>query len=286
MSIEISPSSFEFSELHQRMQFYIDEEILSCCATLIMRGTEVLDYKTYGFMDLESKRPLMNDAIYRMYSNTKLVTSVALMMLWERGDFQLDDPLERFMPNFKDMKVLRSGAKSPEDVAPADQKISIRHCLSHTAGFSYGFIEPNSIIDKAYADGGLSVISDGSVSLEDFCDRLSRLPLAYEPGSSWRYSVATDVCARLVEVLSGKAFDEFLRENIFLPLGMGDTDFWVPKDKTDRFITQYAPMDLFDPMKPGLVKQDDPITGEYSTRELFSVVGVGLSLLCQIIWHF
>ena len=276
MSIEISPSSFEFSELHQRMQFYIDEEILPCCATLIMRGTEVLDYKTYGFMDLESKRPLMDDAIYRMYSNTKLVTSVALMMLWERGDFQLDDPLERFMPNFKDMKVLRSGAKSPEDVAPADQKISIRHCLSHTAGFSYGFIEPNSIIDKAYADGGLSVISDGSVSLEDFCDRLSGLPLAYEPGSSWRYSVATDVCARLVEVLSGKAFDEFLRENIFLPLGMGDTDFWVPKDKTDRFITQYAPMDLFDPMKPGLVKQDDPITGEYSTKRAFLSGGGGL----------
>ena len=129
MSIEISPSSFEFSELHQRMQFYIDEGILSCCATLIMRGTEVLDYKTYGFMDLESKRPLMNDAIYSMYSNTKLVTSVALMMLWERGDFQLDDPLERFMPNFKDMEVLRSGAKSPADVAPADQKISIKHCF-------------------------------------------------------------------------------------------------------------------------------------------------------------
>ena len=86
MSIEISSSSIEFSELHQRMQFYIDEEILSCCATLIMQGTEVLDYKTYGFMDLESKRPLMDDAIYRMYSNTKLVTSVALMMLWAPAD--------------------------------------------------------------------------------------------------------------------------------------------------------------------------------------------------------
>ena len=84
------------------------------------------------------------------------------------------------------------------------------------------------------------MISDGSVSLEDFCDRLSRLPLAYEPGSSWRYSVATDVCARLVEIISGKAFDEFLREDIFLPLGMLDTDFWVPEDKTDRFITQLS----------------------------------------------
>ena len=191
------------------------------------------------------------------------------MMLWERGAFQIDDPLERFMPNFKDMKVLRSGTKPPENMAPADQKISIRHCLSHTAGFSYDCIEPNSIIDKAYADGGLSVISDGSVSLEDFCDRLSRLPLAYEPGSSWRYSVATDVCARLVEVLSGKAFDKFLRENIILPLGMGDKGFWVPKDKTDRFTAQHAPIYLFDPIKPCLVKQDDPITGEYSTKRAF-----------------
>ena len=106
-------------------------------------------------------------------------------------------------------------------------------------------------IDQAYLQGGLNVLADSSIELEEFCDRVARLPLAYEPGTSWRYSVATDVCARLVEVLSGMAFDEFLQQRIFEPLGMPDTDFWVPPEKASRFITQYSPTDLFDPMKPG-----------------------------------
>ncbi len=141
--------------------------------------------------------------------------------------------------------------------------------MSHTAGFSYDFIESNSIIDKAYADGGLSVISDGRVSLEDLCDRLSRLPLAFEPGSSCWYSVATNVCARLVEVLLGQALDEFLRENNLQPLGIGDTDLWVPEDKTDRFVTQYAPVNLLDPIKPGLTKHNELIAEEYNTKRAF-----------------
>lgn len=253
------------------MQWYIDEEILSCCNTLVMRGTDVLDFRTFGYMDLESKRPLTEDAIYRMHSNTKLVTSIAAMMLHERGAFDLDDPVAKYLPEFGDMQVLKEDAKDATDVEPARTDMLIRHILSHSAGLSYGFIEPASLIDQAYAASGLDILSDFSQTLEDVCEKLGELPLAYHPGEKWRYSFATDVTARLIEVVSGQTFDEFLRENIFEPLKMADTDFWVPPEKQERFTTMYAPVDLFEPMKGGLVKADDPHTGSYSQpRNLLS----------------
>ena len=266
----------DFSPVHERMRSYVDQEILSCCSTLVMRGTDILDYRTFGYMDLESREPLRADAIYRMYSNTKIVTSVALMQLYEQGHFQLDDALSKFIPAFADMTVLRPDASSAEDVEPARSEILIRHILSHSAGLSYGFIEPESVVDQAYLTGGLNVLSDFSVDLEEFCDRAARLPLAYHPGTDWRYSVATDVCARLVEVISGQKFDDYLKQHIFSPLGMVDTDFFVPADKADRFITMYAPTDLLDPMKPGLVKVDDPRTGSYNTPRPLLSGGGGL----------
>lgn len=274
--MDIKATSLDFTPMHERMAAYVDQNILSCCATLIMKGQEIIDYKTFGYMDLESKEPLRSDAIYRMYSNTKLVTSVALMMLYEEGLFDLDDPLAKYMPQFDGLSVLKPDAKTAEDTVEAQQLILIRHILSHSAGFSYGFIEPNSAIDQAYLQGGLNVLADSSIDLEEFCDRVARLPLAYEPGTSWRYSVATDVCARLVEVLSGQKFDEFLQQRIFAPLDMADTGFWVPPEKTHRFITQYAPTDLFDPMKPGLVKADDPVSGQYNKLRALLSGGGGL----------
>ena len=274
--MDIKATSLDFTPMHKQMAAYVDQNILSCCATLIMKGQEIIDYKTFGYMDLESKEPLRSDAIYRMYSNTKLVTSVALMMLYEEGLFDLDDPLAKYMPQFDGLSVLKPDAKTAEDTVEAQQLILIRHILSHSAGFSYGFIEPNSVIDQAYLQGGLNVLADSSIDLEEFCDRVARLPLAYEPGTSWRYSVATDVCARLVEVLSGQKFDEFLQQRVFAPLDMVDTGFWVPPEKTHRFITQYAPTDFLDPMKPGLVKADDPVSGQYNKLRALLSGGGGL----------
>ncbi len=258
------------------MRSYVERDILSCCSTIVMRGTEVLDYTTMGYMDLESKTPLRKEAIYRMYSNTKIVTSVGLMMLFEEGKFALDDELAKFLPEFGDPRVLRAEAKSAEDVQAADKPILIRHILSHSAGLSYGFIEPESVVDQAYNAGGLNVLGRSEIDLEEFCHRAGKLPLAYEPGTNWRYSVATDVCARLVEVLSGQKFDAFLKARIFVPLGMVDTDFWVPPEKANRFITMYAPTDLLDPMKPGLVKADDPFSGQYNEAPVMQSGGGGL----------
>ncbi|MFV2089601.1 MAG: serine hydrolase domain-containing protein [Pseudomonadales bacterium] len=258
------------------MQWYVDQEILSCANTLILRGTEVVDFARFGYMDLESKRPLIEDAIYRMYSNTKIVTSVALMQLFEQGRFALEDPLGDYLPAFQNMQVLKAGAISVEDTEPVSEPVRVRHILSHSAGLSYGFIEPESVVDRSYAQAGIDVLNDFSITLEGLCDKLGALPLAYQPGTQWRYSFATDVAARLVEVLSNARFDDYLVANIFEPLGMVDTDFWVPPEKCDRFVTMYAPTDLLDPMKPGLVKVDDPHEGTYTAERAFLSGGGGL----------
>ena len=258
------------------MQWYVDQNILSCCNTLVMRGTDVLDFKTFGYMDLQSKEPLKPDAIYRMYSSTKLITSAALMMLFEEGRVGLDDPLSDYLPGFAEPMVLKADAQSVDDVEAAHSEIVIRQVLSHSAGFSYGFIEPDSVIDKAYASRGIGALDRSDVTLEGLCDALATLPLAYQPGSYWRYSFATDVVARLIEVISGMGFDAFLKARIFDPLGMVDTDFWVPADKADRLVTMYAPEDVLQPMQGGLVKADDNREGIYNQPRAMLSGGGGL----------
>ncbi len=274
--MNIIETDIDFNPLHERMASYVEQNILSCVNTLIMRGTEVLDFHTAGYMDLESRTPLRQDAIYRMYSNTKIVTSVALMQLYEQGRFALDDPLGKFLPEFADMRVLDDNASSIDDAHEAKEPIRVRHVLSHSAGLSYGFIEPESVIDQGYLASDLNPLGSADFTLEELCAKLGQMPLAYEPGSDWRYSLATDVCARLVEVLSGLPFDAYLDAHIFAPLNMVDTGFYVPEDKHERLVTMYAPVDLLDPMKPGLNKADDPRTGEYSRPRRFLSGGGGL----------
>ncbi len=258
------------------MQWYVSQNLLSCINTLVMRGTDVLDFRTFGYMDLESKRPLADDAIYRMYSNTKIVTSVAAMQLFEQGRFTLDTPLSAIIPAFADLRVLKADAKEATDVIAANQPILMRHILSHSAGLSYGFIEPGSVIDRSYIAAKINALGGDEPTLEELCDKLAKLPLAYEPGTQWRYSFATDVVARVVEVLSGKSFDRYLDDHIFKPLGMGDTGFHVPTEKMSRFVSMYAPVDLFDPMKPGMNKAEDPATGPYSRPRRMLSGGGGL----------
>ena len=266
----------DFSPLHERMQWYVDQNILSCCNTLVMRGTDVLDFKTFGYMDLESEEPLREDAIYRMYSSTKLITSVGLMMLFEEGRIGLDDCLSDYLPGFAQPMVLKADAQSVDDVEPARSEILIRQVLSHSAGFSYGFIEPDSVVDKAYAACDLNPLGRWNVTLEGLCDTLATMPLAYHPGTFWRYSYATDVVARLIEVISGMGFDAFLTSRIFDPLGMVDTDFWVAEDKVERFVTLYAPVDVLKPMAGGLVKADDNREGTYNQPRTLLSGGGGL----------
>ena len=165
--IEVIDSEFDCSEIEERMQSYIDSGILSCCSTLLMKGSEVVDYRTFGFMDLEDKHPLRKDASYRVYSNTKIVTSVALMSLYDEGAFELTDPLSKFISSFSDMTVLKPGAQSAKDIEISSSPIRMNHLLSHSAGLSYGFIEPNSIIDQIYNTSGIDALGQSSMDLEE-----------------------------------------------------------------------------------------------------------------------
>jgi len=240
------------------MQWYIDQDILPCINTLVMRGTEVLDYKCFGYMDIASKTPLREDAIYRMYSNTKLVTSVALMQLYEQGKFQLQDKLADYIPAFAAPQVLIPGATAIDQTEALQSPITIAQVLSHSAGFSYGFIEPESVIDGAYLGGGLNIFGGFNGDLAALMDKMAQFPLAYQPGTGWRYSLATDVAARLVEVLSGQRFDDYLQERLFAPLGMLDTGFYVAPEKLARLVTMAAPNNMLDPMAGGLTRMDTP----------------------------
>jgi CubicO group peptidase (beta-lactamase class C family) len=266
----------DFSAMHERMQWYVDEEILACCETVVMSGTEVVDHRRFGYMDLETNQPLREDAIYRMFSNTKIVTSVAAMMLYEEGKFSIEDPISRFLPKFAEMQVLKPGATSINEVESARTPMLIKQVMSHSSGLSYGFIEPMSVIDQAYAAAGLTLGGVSEITLEQLCDTLATLPLAYQPGAMWRYSFGTDITARIIEVISGQRFDEFLKERIFEPLGMVDTDFYVPAEKIDRLVTMYAPKVMMQPMTGGLNKADDPATGGWSQPKAMLSGGGGL----------
>lgn len=252
---------YDFGEMHRRMQWWVDEGLLPCVATVVLHGDEVVDVALFGYMDLRTKDPLRLDAIHRMYSNTKLVTSVAAMTLYERGLLDLDDPVEKYIPAFSGMRVLREGATSIDETVAAERSVTLRHLLSHTSGLSYGFDEPGSVIDRGYADAGLAYHDE---PLEDLCRRLAELPLAFQPGTAWRYSFATDVVAHLLEVVSGMSFDMVLEESIFSPLDMVDTGFYVPEENHDRLVTMYSGTDRRDHTTPAVVLADEPGSGASS----------------------
>jgi CubicO group peptidase (beta-lactamase class C family) len=239
----------------------------------VLQGQDVVDVKAYGYMDLERKYPLAENAIFRMYSNTKLITSVAAMMLVEQGRFALDDAVAQYLPQFAQPKVLRQDAATLHDVVPAAAPITIRHLMSHSAGLTYDFLEPESVLGRAYVARELR---NPQATLADLTEQLAALPLCFHPGTNWRYSFATDVIARLIEVVSGQRFDVFLQEHIFQPLGMLDTDFYVPSEKHERCVTMYAPSDPLKPMQPGLYKCDDPFTGQFSQPRAMLSGGGGL----------
>ncbi|MCC6959905.1 MAG: beta-lactamase family protein [Dehalococcoidia bacterium] len=214
---------------------YVDPGKVAGCQTLVARHGHVAHFSTLGYADRERATPLREDAIFRIYSMTKPITSVALMSLYEQGFFQLNDPVSRYLPSWKDQKVFVSGdADNPELEAPA-QPMTFRHVLSHTGGLTYG--ATNHPVDRLFRREGVN--RDRNETLATFIDRLGRVPLRYQPGTAWMYSVSTDVCGALVEAISGKPFDEYLREVIFEPLGMKDTSFWVTPEKRDRFTANY-----------------------------------------------
>ena len=252
----------EFDELHAAMRAQVDRQFLPGVSTALLRGREVVDRFCCGFADREAGIALREDHIHRIFSSTKLVTSCAVMQLVEEGRIGLDDPVEAYIPELGARQVLRPGATRIDDTEPARSSITIRHLMTHTSGLSYGVFDPGTVQFVAYNERG---VGSPLKTLAEMMTVLAGLPLSFHPGAQWEYSVATDVLGRVIEVVSGASFGEVLKRRIFEPLGMVDTDFWVPEAKRERLCTLYVGVDLLDPTRPGLLRADDkPYPGAYT----------------------
>jgi CubicO group peptidase (beta-lactamase class C family) len=239
---DVGMSSERLARIDAAMEQHIANGTMPGALAMIARHGKVVYFETWGERDREQKLPMTPDTIFRIYSMTKPVTSVAVMMLYEEGKFFLNDPVGKYLPELADMQVAHeviesdTGDKTVE-LRKAENRITIRDLLRHTAGLTYG-VFGNTSVDQQYRQAGL-LIEDHD--LADFTARLGKIPLQHEPGTKWHYSVATDVLGRLVEAVSGQSYDQFLEQRIFAPLQMNDTGFWVPTDDLSRFAQMYSP---------------------------------------------
>ena len=224
--------------IDQHFARYVDDGRLAGWQVAVMRGGQLAHHATYGQRNLETSTPWTSDTIARMYSMSKPITSVAAMILEEEGHFQLKDPVSKFIPSFAESRVYRGGSFQAPMTEPLTEPMRIWHLLTHTSGLTYGFHNSHAT-DAIYRTDGFEWGIPAGLDLEACCDRWAALPLVFQPGSEWNYGVSTDVLGRVVEVVSGQPLDVFLRERILDPLGMVDTEFWVPEEKRDRFAELY-----------------------------------------------
>jgi CubicO group peptidase (beta-lactamase class C family) len=229
-------SSERLGRLHTAMQREVDEKQLAGVVTILARHGKVVEERTYGKKDSASGAPMTKDTIFRIFSMTKPVTGVAMMILYEEGKWHPSDPISKYIPEFAHLKVFKgvdpSGKMILEDpVHPPTMK----ELVTHTAGFTYGLFG-NTPVDKMYMEQQVL----GSQSLQEMIDKLAKTPLLYQPGTRWVYSVSMDIQGYIVEKLSGQSLPDFMQQHIFGPLGMKDTGFFVPQEKRNRFATLYA----------------------------------------------
>lgn len=229
-------SSQRLQRLDATFQKIIDDKELPGVTVVIARKGKLVYQKSFGFQDRDSATPMNNDSIFRIYSMTKPIVSVAAMMLVEEGKLHLAEPISKYIPEFKDMKVgidtVDANGNTSFTTVPAKRQITVQDLLRHTSGLTYGApLNDKTTVQKMYKEAGIGLTA---ASLTEFIKTLAKLPLAYEPGTTYEYSHSTDVLGRVVEVASGKSLDEFLRDRILVPLKMNDTAFNLPGDKLNR----------------------------------------------------
>ncbi|HYE53348.1 MAG TPA: serine hydrolase domain-containing protein [Chitinophagaceae bacterium] len=244
---ESSPEAGGFSaerlaRIDKVVNEYVNNQWFNGGVALIVRNGKIVYYKAFGYDDLTTKKPMQRDAIFRIASQTKAITSVAVMMLYEEGKLMLEDPISKYIPEFKNPKVVDkyNAADTTYTTVPAKREVTIRDLLTHTSGIGYaqiGTAQQNAIYYKAGVIGGIGV---DNVVLGDKMKILGRLPLFHQPGERWTYGLNTDVLGYLVEVVSGMNLDQFFRQRIFEPLGMNDTYFYLPKEKHQRLVNLYT----------------------------------------------
>jgi CubicO group peptidase (beta-lactamase class C family) len=255
----------------------VREGVAPGIVALVARHGKIVYYKAFGMADNAAERPLKRDDIFRIASQSKAITATAVMMLWEQGKFQLDDPISKFIPEFKNPQVLKTlrYADTNYTTEPARSEITIRHLLTHTSGIGYGVIDGDERVRMIYAKAGITdLFTTEPVKIGDSVKKLARLPLHHHPGERFTYSEGLDVLGYLIEVVSGLPFDQFLRQRLFDPLEMADTWFYLPEGMAPRLVPvqrpkngrwEHYPVTFYDP--------DYPIKG---ARTFFSG-GAGLS---------
>jgi CubicO group peptidase (beta-lactamase class C family) len=235
---DVGFSSERLARVNAWAQRLVDDGKLAGLITVVARHGQVAHFNTSGLADVKRERRMAPDTIFRFYSMTKPLTSTAIMMLYEEGHFQLDDPITRYLPCFKDMRVHVGGMHGKLDTVPAARDITFRDLLTHTSGLTYGFMEATPV-DALYRDHGVD-FQTSDKSLAEVVEIAADIPLIAQPGAEWNYSIATDVLGHLVAVISGMPFDQFLRERVTGPLGMVDTEFHLPPEKVSRFAANYT----------------------------------------------
>jgi len=230
---DVGMSPEKLARVSTAVRGLVDAEKAAGASVLVARKGKVVFFETFGMMDREAGKPVAEDTIFRFYSMTKPVTSVAVMMLHEQGKVKLDDPVSKHIAPFKGLKVYDESGTHVK----TEREMTVRDLLRHTSGLTYGFFG-NTAVDKMYRRKG---VLDKKTSLDDMARKLGEIPLLYQPGTRWHYSVSTDVLGHLVEVVSGEKLGAFFQNQIFRPLGMKDTAFHVVSDKVKRFAVCYGP---------------------------------------------
>jgi CubicO group peptidase (beta-lactamase class C family) len=233
-------SAERIKKIDQMLEEAISEGQVPGLVAMIVRNGKIVYHTAKGQADVETGSPMTKDAIFRIASQTKAITSTAVMMLWEEGKFRLDDPISKYIPEFKNPQVLRQFqyADTSYTAAPANKEITIRHLLTHTSGLGYGMIDGDERMRMIYQKAGIvDLYTTANISIGDNVRKLAKLPLHHNPGEKYTYSEGLDVLGHLVEILSGMPFDEFLRKRLFEPLDMQDTWFYLPDSKAGRLVS-------------------------------------------------
>lgn len=264
---DVGLANSRLNRLSNFMRKYVEDGKISGMSILVSRSRKIAYHENFGYADVEDELEIQSNTIFRIFSMTKPITTVAVMMLFEEGKFLLTDPISAYIPEFQNMKVVSDNSRDNPKLLESNRNITIKDLLTHTAGLSYGFY-PNSYVDQKYRE--FDVFSENE-SLKKGVKKISSQPLVTQPGEAWRYSYSSDVLAYLVEVLSGQPFDEFLSSRIFQPLGMVDTGFYLSPEKSIRLSKMYSASD-----EGGYIELGLEDVGDYSKRPILTCGGTGL----------
>jgi len=259
----VGMSSERLERIAPVLNRYVDEGQLAGVVSMIARRGEIVHFEQYGVLDSESGTPIQKDSIFRIYSMTKPVTTLAVMMLYEEGKLQLTDPVERYLPAFSNARVAGPGGALVAPLRP----MTVQMLMTHTSGLTYG-VFGDTLVDRQYRDAGVMSSQDNTT----FIERLGTIPLQFQPGTRFHYSVSTDVLGALVEAVSGQTLGEFFQQRIFDPLQMEDTFFQVPAEKLERFGTNHT----FNPATEMLEVSDRVADSNFVNRRTFESGGGGL----------